>query len=231
VPVGNVTLSAIFNAAKAKSSGFEAELEWRASKEFTLGATLSVLDAKYTSFPDVALPFGTSILVADPTVLTPQTDGNGIVIAPAGQRRLFAPGFSCGVVPGTGGTGQPAAAFGCDLSNKRLPYSPEYQGTVSARYEFSMPGGGRLTPLLVATFSDGFFGQPTNVSAERQDSHVKGDFKLNWDINDNFTVQAFVDNITDEETFSRFVWGGGGSLQVSASPPRTYGIKLAYRNF
>jgi len=51
----------------------------------TLGGSLSLLDAKYTSFPDVALPFGTSILVADPTSLAPQTDANGIVIAPAGR--------------------------------------------------------------------------------------------------------------------------------------------------
>ncbi|OYU73035.1 MAG: hypothetical protein CFE32_22045, partial [Alphaproteobacteria bacterium PA3] len=224
VPVGNTTVSTIFNAAKATSKGLETEVEWRQSRSLTMGGSLSLLDAKYKSFPDVALPFGTSILVADATSTSPQVDANGIVIAPAGQRRIFAPGYSCGVVPGTGGTGQPAAAFGCDLSGKRLPYSPKYQGSVFARYDFALPGGGTLTPTVVATFSSGFFGQPTNAEFEKQGAYVKGDFKLNWRINDTFALQAFVDNFTDKQTINRFVWGGGGALQVSAAPPRTFGL-------
>ncbi len=231
VPVGSVTVSTIFNAAKAKANGLEAELEWRQSRALTLGGSLSLLDAKYGSFPDVALPFGTSILVADATSVVPQTDANGIVIAPAGQRRIFAPGYNCGVVPGTGGVGQPAAAFGCDLSGKRLPYSPKVQGSVFARYDFKLPGGSTLTPVLVTTFSSGYFGQPANAEIEKQGSYVKGDFKLNWRINDTFALQAFVDNFTDKQVINRFVWGGGGAMQMSAAPPRTFGLKLSYSSF
>ncbi len=231
VPVGASTVSVVFNAAKAKSNGFEAEAEWRQSKSFSLGGTLSLLDAKYTSFPDVALPFGTSILVADSTSVAPQTDANGIVIAPIGQRRIYAPGYNCGVVPGTGGTGQPAAAFGCDLSGKRLPYSPKSQGSVFVRYDIALAGGGTLTPILVATYSGGFYGQPTNSVLEYQPSYVKGDFKLSWRVNPQFTVQGFVDNFSDKQTFTRFVWGGGGALQASAASPRTFGLKLSYASF
>ena len=231
VAIGATTVSVIFNAAKAKANGLEAEAEWRQSKALTLGGSLSLLDAKYSSFPDVALPFGTTILVADPTSTAPQTDANGIVIAPAGQRRIFAPGYNCRVVPGTGGTGQAAAAFGCDLSGKRLPYAPTYQGSVFARYDIALPGGSTLTPTLVATFSSGFFGQPTNAEIEHQGKYVKADFKLNWRISDTLALQAFVDNLTDKQTISRFVWGGGGALQASAATPRTFGLKLAYSNF
>ena len=85
--------------------------------------------------------------------------------------------------------------------------------------------------MLVANFSSGYFGQPTNAEIERQDAFVKGDFKLNWVINDKFAVQAFVDNFTDRQTINRFVWGGGGALQVSGAPSRTFGFKLAYTNF
>lgn len=231
VPVGATTVSTIFNAAKAKATGLEAEMEWRASKALTVGGTLSLLDAKYTSFPDVALPYGTSILVADPTSTSPQTDSNGIVIAPAGQKRVFAPGYNCGVVPGTGGAGQPAAAYGCDLTGKRIPYAARSQGSVFVRYDFNLPGGGRLTPMLVATFNSGFYGQPTNAEIEKQGAYVKGDFKLNWRINDTLALQAYVDNFTDKQTLNRFVWGGGGALQISAAPPRMMGLKLAYSNF
>ena len=231
VAVGATTVSVIFNAAKAKANGFEAELEWRQTKAFTMGGTLSLLDAKYSSFPDVALPFGTSILVADPTSTTAQTDANGVVIAPAGQKRIYAPGYNCGVVPGTGGTGQPAAAFGCDLSGKRIPYAATYQGSVFARYDINLPGGSTLTPTLVATFSSGFYGQPTNAEIEHTKAFVKGDFKLNWRLNDRFAVQAYIDNFTDKQTLNRYVWGGGGNLQASSAAPRTFGLKLAYTSF
>ena len=44
-------------------------------------------------------------------------------------------------------------------------------------------------------------------------------------------MQAFVDNLSDKQTINRFVWGGGLGLQVSAAPPRTFGLKLAYAKF
>ncbi len=230
IPVGLTTLSVIFNAAKAKADGAEFELQWLATERLSFGGTLSLLDAKYTSFPDVALPFGTSILVADPTA-TAATVVNGVVIAPAGQRRVFAPGYSCGLVPGTGGAGQPAAAFGCDLSGKRVPYAARYQGSVSGSYEFDLAKGGRLTPLAVVTFSSGFYGQPTNAEIEKQGSYAKADLKLNWEINRRLSALFFVDNVTDKQTITRFVWGGGGALQVSMAPPRTWGVRLTYKTF
>ena len=229
VPVGATTISTIFNAAKAKANGVEAEFEWLATEDLLVGGTLSVLDAKYTSFPDAALPFGTSILVTDASAVA--TIVNGVTIAPAGQRRVFAPGYNCGLLNGTGGAGQPAAAFGCDLSGKRVPYSPRYQGSIYASYDYLLPKGGKLTPMAVVSFSDGFYGQPTNAAIEKQGAYVKLDLKLNWKIDDRWSAQFFVDNATDKTTLNRFVWGGGGALQVSAAPPRTYGLRVSYKSF
>ncbi len=231
VAIGATTVSTIFNAAKAKANGFELDTEWRATPQLTLGGTLTLLDAKYTSFPDVALPFGTSILVADATSTAPQVDANGVVLAPAGQRRLFAPGYQCGVVPGTGGTGQPAAAFGCDLTGKRLPYSPEQQMSAFIKYDIKLGSMGVITPLLAINYSSGFFGQPSNSEIEKQGAYTKADFKLNWKVNQALAVQAYVDNLTDKQTINRFVWGGGGALQASGAMPRTFGVRLSYAMF
>jgi iron complex outermembrane receptor protein len=231
VAIGATTVSVIFNAAKAKANGFELDTEWRATPQLTLGGTLTLLDAKYTSFPDVALPFGTSILVADPSSNAPQLDANGVVIAPAGQRRLFAPGYQCGVVPGTGGAGQPAAAFGCDLSGKRLPYSPEQQVSAFVKYDINLGKMGVITPLLAVNYSSGFFGQPSNANVEKQGAYTKADFKLNWKVSETMAVQAYVDNLTDKQTINRFVWGGGGALQASGAMPRTFGLRLSYALF
>ncbi len=227
VPIGAATISTIFNAAKAKSNGVEVEVEWRGVERLTMTGSLSLLDAKYTSFPDVALPFGTSILVAEAANVA-GTTVNGVLIAPPGQRRVFAPGYACGLIPGTGGTGQPGAAFGCDLTGKKLPYASRYQGSVSAAYEFDMPGGGRLTPMAVFTFSSGYYGQPTNAELEKQGAYTKTDLKLNWEINRTMSMLLFADNIGDTQVINRFVWGGGGALQVSAAPPRTFGLRLNY---
>lgn len=60
---------------------------------------------------------------------------------------------------------------------------------------------------------------------------MKTDPKQNWRLNDTFALQAYIDNVSDTQTVNRFVWGGGGNLQISAAPPRSYGVKLSYSNF
>jgi iron complex outermembrane recepter protein len=226
VAVGATTTSVIFNAAKARSRGLEMEFDWLPTKRLTFGGTLSILDAKYTSFPDAPLPFGTSILVTDPTA--PATVVGGVTIAPAGQRRVFAPGFNCGLVSGTGGAGQAGAAFACDLSGSSIPYSPKYQGSLSVAYDLFV-GDMKFTPLVAVTFSDSFYGQPANVDAVKQSAFAKFDLRLNVQVNKQLGVQLYADNVTDKQTANRFVWGGGGGLQASFAPPRTIGLKLSYK--
>jgi hypothetical protein len=38
-----------------------------------------------------------------------------------------------------------------------------------------------------------------------------------------------VNNVTDEATATRFVWGGGGAMQASYAPPKLWGIKASLR--
>ena len=230
IPAGNTTLSIIENSGKAEAKGAEVEASWRPIDNLTLNLSLSVLDAVYTDYTNVPLPFGTSIVVADATQLTP-TVVNGITIANAGQRRVFAPGYNCGPVPGTGtgAVGAPALAFGCDLTGKKLPYASDYSGSFSAQYVFDLGGLGQVTPLAVLTFNSGFYGQPANSILDKQDAYTKLDLRVTWDINDNLSLAAYVNNVTDEATATRFVWGGGGAMQASYAPPKLWGIKANLR--
>ncbi len=228
VPTGTTTLSIIENSGRARSYGVEAELQWEPTDELRIGATLAYLNAKYTQYDQVPAPFGTSILIPDATQLTP-TIVNGVTIAPAGQRRLFAPGYNCSLVPGTGGTGQPGAAFGCDISGNTIPHSPEWTGSVTVAYDIEIGSLGSITPFAAVIFSSEFFGQPFNSILERQGSFAKLDLRLTWDLNDDVSVQAFVTNVTDEVTATRFVWGGGGNLQSSFAPPRQWGVTGRFR--
>jgi iron complex outermembrane recepter protein len=230
VPVGNTTLSIIENSGKAESKGVEIETIWKPIQDLTIGFNLSVLDAKYTDFKNAPLPFGTSITVADATQLTP-TIVNGVQIANIGQRRIFAPGYTCGVVPGTGTglPGAPAVAFGCDLSGKKLPYAADYSGSFSIQYAFDLGDLGRLTPLAVVSFNSGFFGQPANSVLDEQGAFTKVDLRLTWDATDKLSLAAFINNATDEAVSSRFVFGGGGQAQTAYAPPRLWGVKGSVR--
>ncbi|MBJ7253822.1 MAG: TonB-dependent receptor [Sphingomonadaceae bacterium] len=228
VPVGATTLSIIENSGKARSYGAEAEMIWQPVDALQIGATFAYLNAKYTEYRDVPAPFGTTILVADAAALTP-TVVNGVTIAPAGQRRLFAPGYKCGLVAGTGGAGQPAAAYGCDISGNSIPYSPEFTGAVYASYEIDLGSAGTLTPYASINFSSSFFGQPFNSILEKQDAFNKIDLRLTWAYNENVSIQGFVTNVTDKVTSTRFVWGGGGALQASYAPPRLWGARASFK--
>jgi iron complex outermembrane receptor protein len=228
VPVGATTLSIIENSGKARSYGAEAELIWQPVDALQIGATFAYLNAKYTEYLDVPAPFGTTILVTDAAALTP-TVVNGVTIAPAGQRRLFAPGYNCGLVAGTGGAGQPAAAYGCDISGNSIPYSPEFTGAVYASYEIDLGSAGTLTPYASINFSSSFFGQPFNSILEKQDAFSKIDLRLTWAYNENVSIQGFVTNVTDKVTSTRFVWGGGGALQASYAPPRLWGARASFK--
>jgi iron complex outermembrane receptor protein len=228
VPQGGTTLSIIENSARARAYGGEAEVIWRPAAGLEIGANVAYLNAKYTEYDQVPAPFGTSILVTDATVTAP-TIVNGVQIAAAGQRRVFAPGYNCGLIPGTGGTGQAPAAFGCDISGNSIPHSPDWTGAVFAGYDIDLGNLGTLTPFAIMTFSSSFFGQPFNSVLERQESFQKIDLRLTWAPTENISVQAFVNNVTDEQTINRFVWGGGAALQASFAPPRQWGALLSLR--
>ena len=228
VPVGTTTLSIIENSGKARAYGVELEAIWKPVDALTIGTSLSYLNAKYTKYDQVPLGFGTSILVADPTVLAP-TLVNGVQIAAAGQRRVFAPGYDCGLISGTGGAGQPGAAFGCNLAGNRIPHSPEYTGSVYASYDIDLGSAGKLTPFAIMSFSGSFFGQPFNSILERQSAFTKIDLRLTWALNENIEIQGFVNNVTDKVTATRFVFGGGGTVQASFAPPRLWGVRGSFR--
>jgi iron complex outermembrane receptor protein len=227
IPVANTTTTIVENSGEARSYGAELETIWKPAEPLTLTAAVSYLNAKYTKFEGAPAPFGTSILIPAPGA--PATVLNGITIAPAGQQRLFAGGFNCSPIAGTGGPGQPPVAFGCDLSGNRIAHSPEFSGSVSAQYDIDLGSAGRLSPYAQLNFSSFFYGQQFNTILERQEGFAKLDLRLTWDYSDNLSLQAFVTNVTNKATANRFIYGGGGGLQASFAPPRLWGVTGSVR--
>lgn len=214
VPVGATTASVIFNAAEAEAKGIELEAAWAVYDNTTLGATLSLLNAEYTDFRDAPLPGGFANPITGPSTIDPAR---------------VPPGFNCRIVPGSVTTGTPNGAFGCDLSGNKIPYSPEYSGTIYGSTEFAL-GAGTVTPYAAVTFSGESFGQPFNTQLEKTDAYARVDLSVEWAPNDQLAIKAFVDNATDEVILNRSVYGGGGALQGSWQPPRTMGVKVSVKN-
>ena len=214
VPVGATTASIVFNAASAESYGLEVESVWTPTSAFTFGGTLSLLHAEYSDFKDAPIPGGYANPITGPGTINPA---------------LVPVGFSCRIVPNSVTAGTPNGVMGCDLSGKKIPYSPQYSGTVYGSYEFDIGALGKLTPFASVTYAAESFGQPYNTQLERTDSFARLDLSLQWAPSEHLSVRAFVDNATDETVLNRTVYGGGGALQASYQPPRTWGVRVGFK--
>jgi iron complex outermembrane recepter protein len=215
VPVGATTASIVFNAAKAEAKGLEVEAMWSVSDATTLGGTLSFLKAQYTDFRNAPLPGGFANPIIGPNTIDPAR---------------VPPDLNCAIVAGSVTTGTPNGVYGCDLSGKSIPYSPEYSGTIYGSHAFGLGGEATLTPFASLTFAGESFGQIYNTQLERTKPFTRLDLSLEWALNETLSFRAFVDNATDETVLNRTVYGGGGTLQASYQPPRTVGVRASYKH-
>ena len=153
---------------------------------------------------------------------------NGITIAQAGQRRDFAPGYSCAPLAGTGGSGQPAVSFVCDLSGMPIPHSPSISGTIYAGYDIDLGNLGTLTPFAALTFSSSYSESQYNDRLSQQGGWEKVDLDLTWAPSDNLSIDAYVTNLTNAE-IKTIVSAGGTPMQAHYEPPRMYGLRITFR--
>lgn len=119
-----------------------------------------------------------------------------------------------------------------DLAGERAPFTPEFSFNISAFYDFVLGNGSILTPSIQLAYSDDYsnhgFNLP-NTPGGTQDSYTKTDFRLAWVSPDAaFRVEAFIENIEDEEVSARSTTGGNDRLQTTPLYPQNYGLKLGY---
>lgn len=114
-----------------------------------------------------------------------------------------------------------------DYSGNHIPYSPDWKITGVISYDIDLGSAGRIVPQATVLWSDGYFNTDTNTVLDRQDSFAKLDLRLGWtSADDRFTVEGFVNNVTDEITLNRSTFGSRG-LNQSYDAPRMYGVRVA----
>jgi iron complex outermembrane receptor protein len=113
-----------------------------------------------------------------------------------------------------------------DYSGNEIPYSPSWKVTGVVSYDIDLGSAGRITPQATVLFSDGYYNTDTNTVLDRQDSYAKLDLRLGWtSVDDRFSVEGFVNNVTNEITLNRGTFGSRG-LNQSFDAPRMYGVTV-----
>ena len=110
------------------------------------------------------------------------------------------------------------------------PWAPDLAGSLFASYDIETPLG-VLTPMIQVAYSGEHWttGLQQHILA-KQDDYVKSDLRLRWQPdNPSWTVEAFVENVSDEAVLHHTIIGGNDIVQASWSTPRMYGIKVSYR--
>ncbi|HET7812067.1 MAG TPA: TonB-dependent receptor [Steroidobacteraceae bacterium] len=127
-----------------------------------------------------------------------------------------------------------------NLSGNTLPFAPEF--TVALVYEHSFPlaNGTRLVPRLQTKYQSEMFLTDFNRPSDSQDAYTRTDLSLRYESGAAWMLEAYVQNLEDEavknnvdlrgnQPGSGGVAGFPGVARAFLDPPRTYGVRAAYR--
>jgi iron complex outermembrane receptor protein len=112
-----------------------------------------------------------------------------------------------------------------DLTGNKLANSPEISATVVGSYEIPLGANGSLRPLVLVEYSDDYFTNPLNTPIDAADSYTRLDARLTYTSpNQNWQVEAYGTNLTDETVLSFTTFGGSNAAFATFQAPRMYGV-------
>ncbi|MEM6583866.1 MAG: TonB-dependent receptor, partial [Pseudomonadota bacterium] len=191
------------NAGQSTIQGIAMDLQFAATDRDVLTLAFEYLDAEYDEFEYFQ---GESLT---PETQCPTTDTGRVVIGPTGPTRELL----------------------IDCSGFEMTKSPEWSGRASYTHTFPLPNGAELDAQVDVNYTDERWLTANFLEGQRVDSFTFWNAQLAYFQTDlNFSVTAYIRNITDEE-----------SLHVSLNqtqvpefvglvpgPPRTYGLRVRY---
>ncbi|MEO0997294.1 MAG: TonB-dependent receptor [Pseudomonadota bacterium] len=116
-----------------------------------------------------------------------------------------------------------------DLAGNDVPRAPAFRATLSSAYDFSLAGGATLTPSVTGQFSSSYHLTQFNTAIDEQDSYAKFDARLVYrSADERWRLEAYVENLTEEEIQSYGVYGGSNAYFVNYEAPRMYGLRATF---
>ena len=117
-----------------------------------------------------------------------------------------------------------------DLEGNQTLRSPDVSYNVGVQYmHWFDQGGGDITVRYEASYKDDYFTTVFNNDFAEIKSHAIQNFRVIWNANNQWQVQGFVENFTDEEVLESLLASAtiGGTI-VSWTPPRLWGVQIRY---
>lgn len=120
----------------------------------------------------------------------------------------------------------PAATPVVDISGNDRQNSPAITATFAASYDIALGEYGSLRPQVIVEISDDYFTTQYNTPIDHQDGFVRADASLTYIPNENWQVEAYVTNLSDEVIQDYGTFGGSNAAFSSYQAPRMFGVKV-----
>ena len=116
-----------------------------------------------------------------------------------------------------------------DASGNQTLRAPDLTYNVGLQYTLDLERGGDITLRYEAAHKDDYYVTVFNNDFAQVDSHTLQNARAIWNVNSQWEVQAFVENLTDEDVPDSLTVGDtiGGTANFWA-PPRLWGVQLRY---
>ena len=201
-----VPLAVLNNAAEAELFGFESEIEWLPTDNFTLKAGIGLTDGDFSEF-------------TEPRLIDPSNPGAGIFQFDRSDEPVGGPELQFNVT----------ARYGFDVAaNTRGGFQLSY--TYLDEQVLAAPAVIDLVNSQAASLRAAgvFIGEESNYGLIEPIDLING--QLDFQIGESLNVALWGKNLTDEEYFSTgfalAVFGGLAQRTVGA--PRQYGVTVRY---
>lgn len=115
------------------------------------------------------------------------------------------------------------------LDGMDSPFSPDTTANLGISYDIDMGDRGRIVPGIFFYYSDSFQTNAVPYFWSTQDAYTTTDINATWHSpSDEFTVQAYINNATDEVVITGSDTFSGSRAVVDFNNPRVWGVRAAY---
>lgn len=122
-----------------------------------------------------------------------------------------------------------------DCSGMTAPLSPEWNARFYLDQNWDLSNGGKINFNVSLSYQSESLGSTDYIPFQRLDSYWTGDLSVAYRAPENWSLGAWVNNVTDEEIIGNasgvgttFLDGQVIPATGTPRPPRTYGVRLTY---
>jgi iron complex outermembrane receptor protein len=114
------------------------------------------------------------------------------------------------------------------VAGNQLPNAPSTSVRLEYHHDFSLPNGGKLTPMVASYWQSTSYSEPFNFDVYKIRSYSKTDLQLTYAATEHWQVAAYVQNVEDRAVRSSD-FSLLGHVYSDFNPPRIFGMRVSYR--